>query len=227
MSVKLKKKRVVWLAVLVGVMFLCVGILLHSPYVEGLFVDTTPVVSTSTPVVITSTTTPKIIPKSNETRFQAYLTAYTFWDNTPPGSSLISNPIIHTYAGGTGTFADPVTLAVGHSMAGGVHTLDYKPGTKFYLPYLKKYFIVEDICGDGDTPENGPCHTGYLGYPWFDLWIDGANGTPTSTNACAEAVTEVHLIIQNPAPNYAVSSSSIYNNGCAQQFTDIPTLVSF
>jgi hypothetical protein len=161
-------------------------------------------------------------PAAGESRFSAYITAYTYWDNTPPGSSDISDPIIHQKAGGTGTFADPITLAVGHSYAGGVHTLDYAPGTKFYLPYLKKYFIVEDTCGDGSHPENGPCHTGYQGHPWLDLWIDGANGTRSSTNACAEELTEVHAIIENPASNYAVVPGPVYNDGCAQQFGDTP-----
>ncbi|HVV39110.1 MAG TPA: hypothetical protein VHD31_02170 [Candidatus Paceibacterota bacterium] len=172
---------------------------------------------TPTPVV---TPTPTPAPASNEIRFQAYLTAYTYWDNTPPGSSDISNPIIHSKAGGTGTFSDPITVAVGHSISGGKDTLDYPAGTKFYLPYIKKYFIVEDTCGDGNTPQNGPCHTGYEGHPWLDLWIDGANGTRSSSNTCAEDITEVHLVIQNPASNYAVSAGPVYNNGCAAQFSD-------
>ena len=179
----------------------------------------------ATPPVLTTppiTTPPATTPASGEIRFSAYLTAYTYWDNTPPGSSDISNPIVHQKAGGTGTYSDPITLAVGHSFATGKDVLDYAEGTKFYLPYLKRYFIVEDTCGDGSHPENGPCHTGYQGHPWLDLWIDGANGTRTTSNTCAEDITEVHLIIQNPASNYVVIAGPVYNNGCAQQFSDTP-----
>lgn len=171
----------------------------------------------------TPTPAPAQSPVAGEERFSAYLTAYTYWDNTPPGSSDISNPIIHQKAGGTGTYSDPITVAVGHDMSTGHDVLDYPAGTKFYLPYLKKYFIVEDTCGDGNRPENGPCHTGYQGNPWIDLWIDGANGTKSATNRCAEDITEIHMIIKNPAANYAVVSGPIYNNGCAQQFGDTPT----
>ncbi len=153
-------------------------------------------------------------------RFTAYLTAYTYWDNTPPGSSEISNPIIHQVAGGTGTFSDPITVAVGHSISGRTDTLDYPAGTKFYMPYLRKYFIVEDTCGDGNTPQNGPCHTGYQGHPWLDLWLDGSQGTRSSADDCASDVTDLHTIIENPASNYVVVSGPIDGASCAMQYSD-------
>ena len=183
-------------------------------------------VGTSTkPATVPKTSTPTSTPANpNEVRLTAYLTAYTYWDNTPPGSSQISNPIIHTLAGGTGTYSDPITVAVGHSITAGLDTLDYPAGTKFYVPNLRKYFIVEDTCGDGLTPQNGPCHTGYQGHPWLDLWIDGANGTKATSDACANQVTDLHLIIENPGSNYAVTPGPVYNNGCADQYGD--TVVS-
>jgi hypothetical protein len=172
--------------------------------------------------VTTPTPTPAPTAAPGEVRISAYLTAYTYWDNTPPGSADISNPIIHQKAGGTGTFADPITLAVGHSYATGKDVLDYPAGTKFYMPYLKRYFIVEDTCGDGAHPENGPCHTGYQGHPWLDMWIDGALGTRSSSNTCAEDITEIHAVIKNPAANYAVVAGPVFNTSCAQQFSDTP-----
>src|SRR5512135_1310636 len=39
----------------------------------------------------------------------AYTTGYTWFDNTPPGSGEISHPVLHAKAGGTGTYADPIT----------------------------------------------------------------------------------------------------------------------
>lgn len=158
-----------------------------------------------------------------ENRIIAYVTAYTYWDNTPPGSADISNPIIHQKAGGKGTYADPITVAVGHSITNGISTLDYPEGTKFYVPNLRRYFIVEDTCGDGKTPQNGPCHTGFPKgtTTWLDVWIDGASGTASKSNSCAEDITGAHLVIKNPASNYAVLSGPVFQNGlCTLQFGD-------
>jgi len=159
-------------------------------------------------------------PAAGETRFTAYVTAYTYWDNTPPGSADISNPVLHSKAGGTGTYADPITVAVGHSITNGKSTLDYPAGTRFYIPNLRRYFIVEDACGDGSKPQNGPCHTGYPSgtTAWLDIWIDGAKGTNSATQNCAYAVTGNFLAIKDPAPNYAVVSGPVYSNGCATQY---------
>lgn len=168
---------------------------------------------------------PTPAPVSGEVRIQAYTTSYTYWDNTPPGSADISNPIIHTKAGGTGTYTDPITLAVGHSIINGKDILDYPAGAKFYIPNVRRYFIVEDTCGDGNTPQNGPCHKGYPSgtTTWVDMWIDGSTGTSSSANTCAENLTDTngvaHLIIQNPASNYVVVSGPVFQNGaCSQQY---------
>jgi hypothetical protein len=59
-----------------------------------------------------------VTPAASEIRFVAYTTGYGYPDNTPAGNA-ISNPIIHSGAGGTGTYADPITLAVGHSITNG------------------------------------------------------------------------------------------------------------
>src|SRR5205085_4332561 len=67
----------------------------------------------------------------------SYVTLYGFVDNSPP-SAIISNGQIHKTAGGTGTFADPVTFATD------IH--EFKPGTIVYYSFLKKYFIMEDTC---------------------------------------------------------------------------------
>ena len=53
----------------------------------------------------------------------AYITAYTWFDNTPAGSPTISHPVLHKTAGGSGTYEDPVTIAVGHSLETGTDIL--------------------------------------------------------------------------------------------------------
>ncbi|MDT7772734.1 MAG: hypothetical protein QOC67_1658, partial [Pseudonocardiales bacterium] len=59
-----------------------------------------------------------------------WLTGYSWQDNTPPGSSIVGEPVLHKQADGQGTFADPITVAVpGHE-----GKMAWQPGTKFYLP---------------------------------------------------------------------------------------------
>jgi LysM repeat protein len=187
-----------------------------------------PVVTVPTP-----TPTPEPTPEpeptptpepTNEIRFNAFVTAYTYWDNTPPGSADIALPVIHNKADGTGTYADPITMAVGHVITNGKSTPDYTAGTLFYMPYLQRYFIVEDVCGDGSKPQNGPCHTGYPSNAkaWLDIWIDGQDGSKSSSNNCAYAITDVHAVIQNPAPNYKVVAGPVYDGGCSAQFGETP-----
>lgn len=164
-------------------------------------------------------------PQPGETSMQAYVTGYSFYDNTPPGSAEISHPQIHQVADGTGTYADPITVAVGHDLSSGSDVLDWPAGTRFYMPYLHRYFIVEDTCGDGPTPENGPCHTGYPApaTTWLDVWVDGSTDTEAQADACMSDITDVHTAIKNPASNYVVQSGPIAaNGGCTQQFSETP-----
>lgn len=147
-------------------------------------------------------------------RFNVYLTGYTFWDNTPPGSAEIARPVLRNKAGGTGTWQSPITIAVGHRIENGRQTLDYPAGTRFYLPRLQKYAIVEDVCGDGATPQNGPCHSGYKGHPWLDIWIGGKGVSAAEADACARRITAVQPIILDPPSNLPVQKGEIAGNGC-------------
>jgi hypothetical protein len=178
---------------------------------------TTPKPPVQTPPVVAQP--PVQTPASNEIRMSAYITGYGWPDNTPPGGA-VSDGVLHQTAGGVGTFNDPITVAVGHSIIGGKDILDYPAGTKFYMPYLRRYFIVEDTCGDGDTPQNGPCHIGYEGHVWLDIWVGGEGASESAVYKCQEAITDVHLVIQNPASNYAVTSGPVFNNGCSAQYGD-------
>jgi hypothetical protein len=175
-------------------------------------------------VSFASTTT---TPPPSGTEITAYLTGYTYYDNTPAGSAAVSNPVIHQTAGGTGTYTDPITLAVGHTITGSQDVLDWPAGTIFYVPNLRKYFIVEDTCGDGPTPQNEPCHTGYPApaTTWLDLWIDGQTDTETQATNCANAITDVHKVIKDAPSNYAVVPGAVAaNGGCATQYGDTVVL---
>ena len=186
-------------------------------------------VALSTTVVVSAPPVPPPPPPSGETNIWAYTTSYSYWDNTPVGSAAIAYPVLHQTAGGTGTYTDPITLAVGHSIVNNQDILDYPPGTKFYIPNVRRYFIVEDVCGDGSQPQNGPCHTGYPAgtTTWVDMWIDGQSGTQSAVWACAGFLTDTngvaHLIMKNPASNYIVVPGPVFQNGsCTAQFGNTP-----
>jgi hypothetical protein len=152
----------------------------------------------------------------------AYTTGYTWFDNTPPGSTVISHPVVHSRAGGTGTYDDPITLAVGHSLATGQDVLDYPAGTRFYVPHVRRYFIVEDTCGDGATPQDRGCHN-LASAPsgartWLDLYVGGAAGDDqAAVQACAGKVTsgdtELHSVIKDPASTHPVVAGPLFEDG--------------
>lgn len=176
---------------------------------------TVPVTSPVTPTPSPTPTPPPIsTPPTGDKVISAYTTGYGWPDNTPP-SAEISDGVIHSSAGGTGTFADPITVAVGHTITGSKDILDYPKGTKFYFPFLLKYGIVEDTCGDGNTPQNGPCHTGYKGNVWLDLWVGGKGLPASGTLACEDAITDIHQVILNPVSTYPVNAGPVYSGKCA------------
>ena len=166
--------------------------------------------TSNTNTVVQSTASPR----NGETSFNIYLTGYSYWDNTPPGSAAISKPVIHRKAGGKGTYSDPITIAVGHTIIGSRQTLDYPAGTRFYIESLRKYAIVEDVCGDGHRPQDGPCHTGRNGMPWLDIYVDGSRSPSGEATQCARRITSVQSVIMNPANDYPVVSGPLTESGC-------------
>lgn len=149
------------------------------------------------------------------------MTGYSVFDNTPPVSVAISHPSVHRTAGGTGTYEDPTTIAVGHSLATGEDVLDYPTGTRMYLPHLRRYGVVEDTCGDGPTPQDGPCHdlaeAPQGATTWLDVWIDGGGTTAEDAVACARQVTGLVTVVVEPRPDLAVDPGPILTpDGCAR-----------
>lgn len=96
------------------------------------------------------------------------ITFYSYGDNTPAGKS-IAYPKVHQEAGGRGTYADPITVSVEEGFL--------KPGTRLYVNDLKKYMIVEDLCGDP------PCGT-HDTKNYIDVWMNSEKGSDK------EAVTQ-------------------------------------
>jgi hypothetical protein len=157
-----------------------------------------------------ATTSPRTISRCNHTaanafpsgkRVLAYFTAYDWWDNTPHGSGQIAFPGLHQTAGGVGTYANPITLAVGWCLDSTGEHPDYKPGTRFYVPAFRRYFRAEDECGDGSRPQAEACHVSEyqpIRFHQFDMWIDGRRHSAKSANAFMSSVTGLHYVIQNP-----------------------------
>ena len=127
-------------------------------------------------------------------RSTAYTTGYSYWDNTPVGSAQIARPIIHDRAGGTGTWKDPITVAVGSGR--------FSFGTRFYLPELKKYFIVEDLCGACSDGRGGGAYT-------LDLWVDGSDMGRSGVSSCMGRITGLQPVIKGPSSTLPVSPGSI------------------
>lgn len=148
---------------------------------------------------------------------QAYVTGFSWQDNTPAGSPQISHPVVHQTAGGTGTWADPLTLAVGHSLAGGADQLDYSPGTRVYVTAPEGgpgvYTIVEDTCGDGGSPQDGPCHAldqAPAGVStWVDLWVGGEGQPAAEVDACMSRWSTARQIVVDPRPDLPVRQGPV------------------
>jgi hypothetical protein len=143
-----------------------------------------------------------------ETTTTSFVTGYSYYDNSPPGNT-ISNPVLHQGAGGVGTYADPTTVAVG--IANGAPMIT--PGTRFYIPNLRRYFMVEDTCAACAT--NVPSGAAF----WIDVWVDGSTTTTSAANSCMDALTGNWKVIENPASNYTVVSGALSKaSGCTAQY---------
>jgi hypothetical protein len=82
------------------------------------------------------------------TTLSLYVTFYGWVDNSPPGNAIAypksdGYPTVHNGAGGTGTYADPITFATDKA--------EFAPGTLLYLPFAQKYAMMEDDCVECDS----------------------------------------------------------------------------
>lgn len=119
----------------------------------------------SIPATPSGASTKCYVVKQDPTNVKATITFYGWPDNSPPGDQ-ISHPVIHNHAGGDGTYCNPTTFATKRSNN---RRIPY--GTKLYVPFLKQYFVREDLCA-ASGPSQGSGSNGCYGL-WFDLWIGG------------------------------------------------------
>lgn len=147
---------------------------------------------------------------ASATTEQTFLTFYGWWDNTPPGGA-ISYPQIHQTAGGTGTYADPITFAT--------DSAEQPPGTIVYVPRVGKYFIMEDSCQECSADWTGHGPNGGPNLRHLDLWLGGKGGSAFAAIECEDALTNYNAdgtpsmepVIVNPPSNETVTSAPIFN----------------
>jgi hypothetical protein len=124
------------------------------------------------------------------------VTLYGARDNDPAGSREIAYPTVHKQAGGTGTFADPITFAT---------SKDELPiGTVIYYPYLKRYFVMEDQCVE--------CEADWKKHvPHIDLWA--GESTAAGIVTCENSLTQDGQtpVVVNPPANLPVVTTPLYD----------------
>jgi hypothetical protein len=138
---------------------------------------------------------------------EIYATYYGWFDNTPPGCVTAYSGC----AGGSGTFASPITFAS--------DTKEFPLGTILYYPTVQKYFVMGDDCQEcsedwaGHGPDGGP----QLHH--VDLWLGGKDGSEFDVINCEDALTQglpdgaplLTPFIENPPDNEPVSNEPLFD----------------
>jgi hypothetical protein len=144
-----------------------------------------------------------------------FLTFYGWWDNTPPGGD-ISYPQIHDTAGGKGSYADPITFATSSD--------ELKPGTKVWVPRVKKYFIMEDGCDECSQDWNSKGPNGGPGLRHIDLWLGGKGGSAFDAIDCEDALTHynpdntpvMEPVVVDPPSTEPYDATPIFNTSTGE-----------
>jgi hypothetical protein len=123
------------------------------------------------------------------------VTLYGWPDNSPPGDGTAFGS---GHAGGTGTYANPVTFATDQN--------ELAPGTKVYYPYLHRYFIMQDECVECDQDwAAGKYH--------IDMWVGGQGGNTNAVINCEDALTQNSApVILDPPTNEPVDTTPLFNS---------------
>ncbi len=129
--------------------------------------------------------------------YETHLVTWYGWpDNSPPGPG-IAYPTIHSVAGGTGTYADPITFATDPK--------EFAPGTILYVPFIEKYVIMEDACAQCITDwSSGKRH--------IDIWMNSDASHGSALLACQDGWTRSAVDVEiSPPPDRPVTTPPLFD----------------
>jgi hypothetical protein len=138
-----------------------------------------------------------------------YVTYYGAADNTPPGSREIAYATVHSQAGGTGTYRDPITFATDRT--------ELPVGTIIYFAPLRRYFVMEDSCTECEEDWRGHGPDGGPRFPHIDLWAGTA--TDSGIGRCENSLTRdgQSTVLVGPPSNLPVTPGQLYDGrSCAK-----------
>jgi len=133
-----------------------------------------------------------------------YLTFYGWPDNSPPGGAIAypqngGSPTVHNTAGGTGTYADPITFATDEA--------EFPVGTVLFAPVIEKYLVMEDDCAECDTDWSSS-------QKWhIDVWMN-SNGADDSNAVldCEDQWTRSTTVVEiDPPPGRPATAPPLFD----------------
>ena len=130
-----------------------------------------------------------------------YVTSYGYDDNSPP-STQIAYPVVHSQATeGTGAYNDPSTFATDRA--------ELAPGTRIYVPHLRKYYVMEDDCTECDTDWRQQ-HRYHV-----DLWQGPQQPSPEGplSDCEAEVTRDSAPVVVDPPTTLAVDPTPLFSDG--------------
>ena len=141
------------------------------------------------------------------TRQATYFTSYGYNDNDDGsghyGTAVIAYPDSHHAIAteGKGTYSDPITFAT--------DPREIHPHTMIYVPYLQKYFFMEDGCTECSNDWDN-------GHTWrTDLFMGGNTALqPEPALAdCESRITRNAVLYINAGPGFPVDVRPLFANG--------------
>lgn len=163
-------------------------------------IEMTPIASPTSIPVPTPIPTPDIF--TGYTKQQFYITFYGWPDNDPPGNviaypkSRYSNSI-HDFAGGVGTYKNPITFASDpeHIAIGKI----------YYVISLRKYIVMEDYCsGCLDSWDFSEKH--------IDIWMESDSNFKDELLVCQRNLTQKNVeVIVDPPTTLPVDTKALFN----------------
>eukprot|EP01120_Amphizonella_sp_Union-15-10_P000434 TRINITY_DN1042_c0_g2_i1.p1 TRINITY_DN1042_c0_g2~~TRINITY_DN1042_c0_g2_i1.p1 ORF type:complete len:195 (-),score=43.46 TRINITY_DN1042_c0_g2_i1:36-554(-) len=140
---------------------------------------------------------------------EMYVTSYGYDDNDPPSAQIAypknaGYPTLHNLATETkGMYDDPITFASDKE--------ELRIGIRIYVPFLRKYFIMEDDCAecDSDWESRRKYHV--------DLWMGPQSASNSNDlNNCEDKITRSSAqVIISPPSNLPVDTTPLFtNNQC-------------